>query len=100
MARTRTATHSASYDREAILARLMASTPESPTPQVRQQRVNDGTVSWNQAITVKACADALGDTFAWIDKPRKGRYVIGMNGATLTPEQVSTIISAWKARPR
>lgn len=93
------ARHTASYNREAILKRLLAQEPTA-TPKKRAPRTSDGTVSFKQAITVKACADHLGDTFAWIDKPRKGRYIIAYNGVTLTPGEASTIIEAWFARPR
>lgn len=95
--------HRPSYDRDSIIARLMAQTAETPAPAVKAQRATrkpDGTVSFKQAITVKACADALGDTFAWIDKPRKGRYVVAINGNVLTPDEASTIIDAWINRPR
>lgn len=91
------AIHSADYDREAILAKLM-SAPETPKATPKAKRQSDGTVSFKQAIIVKGCAEAARSVFTWVDKPRAGRYIIAVDGETLTPTEVSEIIAARKSR--
>lgn len=92
------AIHTSEYNREAILATLMAA-PQKSTPAKRSnKRAADGTVSFKQAIVVKGCAEAARSVFTWVDKPRPGRYIIAVDGVTLSPEEVSTIIAARKSR--